>query len=183
MDRDHEMIASPESRSLTFRAFAEAFRSPNGGAEIFDESLIPPPTATSNAAFLTAFDPAVSDQACSLYEGSYGTRERTALFEELVRWYDLFGLSREEQADLPDHISVQLEFMHFLTFLEGRHAKDQETRRSLRKAQSDFLERHLIPFSARIHEAFNGDDPRCTALVQHLHAFLKSDKTMIGASP
>jgi DMSO reductase family type II enzyme chaperone len=180
---DNEMLVEAASRSLTFRAFAEAFRKPNGGAEIFDENVIPPPTAESNVAFVTAFDPAVSDQACSLYEGNYGTRERTALFEELVRWYDLFGLRREEEAELPDHISVQLEFMHFLTFLEGKHGREPETKQSLRKAQNDFLERHLIPFSTRLHEAFQSDDPRCKALVEHLQAFLESDKAMIGACP
>jgi nitrate reductase assembly molybdenum cofactor insertion protein NarJ len=31
----------------------------------------------------------------------------------LVRFYGHFGLAREERAELPDHVTVELEFMHF----------------------------------------------------------------------
>jgi nitrate reductase assembly molybdenum cofactor insertion protein NarJ len=49
---------------------------------------------------------------------AYASEDRSALFDELVRFYAHFGLAREECAELPDHLGVELEFMHFSCWLE-----------------------------------------------------------------
>jgi DMSO reductase family type II enzyme chaperone len=64
-------------------------------------------------------------------------------WEELVRFYEFFGLNLAAYGDrLPDHLSVQLEFLHFLAFCEVESTgKDCIT--DYRLAQRDFLARHL----------------------------------------
>jgi DMSO reductase family type II enzyme chaperone len=92
--------------------------------------------------YLRAFDPAVSPTAVSLRESSYVDGEGSSVLEELVRFYEFFGLRRRPDALLPDHLSVELEFMHFLSTLESTGEPGRDTA-SLRRAQRDFLDRHL----------------------------------------
>ena len=137
-------------RSICYRGLAEAFRSPAGGVGILDESWIPPPSKNAKTEFLDAFEPSISKSACSLYQSAHSNREQTSLFEELIRWYDHFGLQRKAKAELPDHVSVELEFMHFLTYREHVSAGDESALNNLRRAERDFLSKHLHPFSLSI---------------------------------
>ena len=137
-------------RSICYRGLAEAFRSPAGGAGILDESWIPAPSQNAKTEFLEAFEPAVSKTACALYESAHSNREQTSLYEELIRWYDHFGLQRKAKAELPDHVSVELEFMHFLTYREHIAAGDEHAVSTLRRAGKEFLTKHLHPFSMSI---------------------------------
>lgn len=139
-------------RSVCYRGLAEAFRSPKGGVGILDESWIPEPSENARSEFLEAFEPSVSKIACSLYQSAHSTREQTSLYEELIRWYDHFGLQRKARAELPDHISVELEFMHFLTYREHLAGEDLEAVSRLQRAQREFLEKHLHPFTMSILE-------------------------------
>jgi DMSO reductase family type II enzyme chaperone len=78
---------------------------------------------------------------CPLFGGLYD-RDRMRVMEELIRFYNFFGLGLN-QGQLPDHITVELEFMHYLTYKEaeaGQNGGDQE---SFQRAQRDFLDRHL----------------------------------------
>ncbi len=64
--------------------------------------------------------------------------------EELVRFYEYFGYRlKDEYAWAPDHLSVQLEFLHFLAYQESL-VKDEEERLSYQLAQRDFLKRHVL---------------------------------------
>ena len=64
--------------------------------------------------------------------------------EDIVRFYEFFGYGLEEQfAWAPDHLSVELEFMHFLCFQEAESAAAGGDALSFQLAQSDFAERHL----------------------------------------
>ena len=61
----------------------------------------------------------------------------------------VFGLkmtSEEGKRDLADHLSAELEFLHFLTFKENqaREEGNQELLRGYILAQKDFLERHMV---------------------------------------
>ena len=137
-------------RSICYHGLAEAFRSPSGGAELLDETWIPLPTKDAKTEFLEAFEPSVSKSACSLYQSTHANRDQTSLFEELIRWYDHFGLQRKAKAELPDHVSVELEFMHFLTYREHLCGEDNEAVTTLRRAEREFLQNHLHPFSLSI---------------------------------
>lgn len=68
----------------------------------------------------------------------------TSTREEIVRFYDFFGF--DLQADhqwQPDHLSIELEFLHFLAFREAAAGAGDRSR-ALRLGQLDFLDRHLI---------------------------------------
>jgi DMSO reductase family type II enzyme chaperone len=122
-------------RSEIYKSLASAFTYPQGGRGA---------TNVSGAEYTSAFDPAVSERACSLHEVSYGDQDQSSLFEELTRFYDYFGLSRSDGSQLPDHVAVELEFMHYLTYLEQKidPSRPQDLA-SLRLAQRDFVTRHL----------------------------------------
>ena len=153
---------------MCYRGFADAFR---GAQDIRQE------------AFMAAFDPAVSSVACSLHESSYTKRTQSDLFMELLRWYDYFGLRRSADAQLPDHVSVELEFMHFLTFQEHENRRENELVLTMRRAQKDFLNRHLMPLARAIRDACQSNDEGCVSLVADLPEFLMEDLRLLSADP
>ena len=61
---------------------------------------------------------------------------------ELVRFYNYFGL-RITPGLMPDHVTVELEFMHYLAHQEAQAWQSGDDRESYLRAQRDFLERHL----------------------------------------
>jgi len=78
---------------------------------------------------------------CPLYSGHYAS-DRLHTMEELVRFYNYFGL-RITQGLMPDHVTVELEFMHYLAHQEAQARQSGDDRESYLRAQRDFLERHL----------------------------------------
>ena len=171
------------NRSAAYRGFAEAFRSPEGGGDFLDLVARLPRSDNAGSAFLDAFDPAVSDRACSLHESSYSRQERSALFEELVRWHAFFGLQRKDTAELPVHVSVELEFMHYLAHREQAQGDDPAASDSLRRAQHEFLDRHLIPLANGIQKGCRSDDPRYRRLPACLIDFLHRDYERMSGEP
>jgi len=70
------------------------------------------------------------------------TGQRAGTREDLVRFYNFFKYSLDEKyAWAPDHLSVELEFMHFLCYREA--TADQDAL-SYQLGQFDFAERHLV---------------------------------------
>ena len=165
-------------RSMFYRGFADAFR---GAIGTHDDNLVSPQSDIRLDAFVAAFDPAVSNVACSLHESSYTKRAQSDLFMELLRWYDYFGLRRSADAQLPDHVSVELEFMHFLTFQEQENRRDNEIVLTMRRAQKDFLDRHLMPLASGIHDACQSDDQGCVSLVADLSEFVTENLRLLNA--
>ena len=70
------------------------------------------------------------------------TGQRSGTREDLVRFYNFFKYKLEEKfAWAPDHLSVELEFMHFLCYREASAESDAT---SYQLAQVDFSELHLM---------------------------------------
>jgi len=70
------------------------------------------------------------------------TGQRAGTREDLIRFYNFFNYSLDEKhAWAPDHLSVELEFMHFLCYGEASARSDAL---SYQLAQVDFAERHLV---------------------------------------
>jgi len=67
--------------------------------------------------------------------------------EDIVRFYEFFGYGLEEKfAWAPDHLSVELEFMHYLCYSEIEAQDAMANGRdvlSYQLGQSDFAQRHL----------------------------------------
>lgn len=86
-----------------------------------------------------------------LYEGHYGGG-RNAVMEECLKFYHYFGmrLSDRKDRELPDHLGVELEFMHVLTFKEATAIEEGKSPQPYYRAERDFLERHLVDFVSRL---------------------------------
>jgi DMSO reductase family type II enzyme chaperone len=71
------------------------------------------------------------------------TGQRGGTREEVVRFYDYFGYVLDGKfAWQPDHLSVELEFMHYLCYREAQAGNDADAL-SFQLAQADFSARHL----------------------------------------
>lgn len=155
------IVNNCSERSAVYAAFASNFRYPDrsAGEQVGIE-------------YNEAFEKSVCKDATSLHEASYITHQLDSLMEELVRFYDCFGLKRNESAETPDHLSVQLEFMHFLTYLEQKACERGEPIDELRKAQLDFLERHVTRLIAGVVNSFAGENPYYQQLLTDLQDFI-----------
>jgi len=95
--------------------------------------------------YIASFEVGTAGPPCPLYAGPY-IGGRNQVWEELIRFYNLFGLHLSpDNRDLPDHISTELEFMHFLCWKELA-LKEEAAAASVRRAQRDFLRRQLSPW-------------------------------------
>jgi DMSO reductase family type II enzyme chaperone len=88
------------------------------------------------------FEVGASGPPCPLYGGLYeGARMKS--MEEAVRYYNHFGLGlAEEPRELPDHLSTELEFLHFLAYREAEALAAGGDAGAWRRAQRDFVARH-----------------------------------------
>ncbi len=92
--------------------------------------------------YVGLFDVGAGGPPCPLYGGNWiGDRQKT--MEEVLRFYRFFGLSlSKEERDLPDHVTTQLEFLHFLSFKEVEAIRESADVGSYRRAARDFVARH-----------------------------------------
>lgn len=114
--------------------------SPSG---FLDETFTVENIEDFQSSYIKTFDVSPGGPPCPLYEGLYYP-DRRKIMEDLMRFYEHFGLKPDTKInELPDHISMELEFMHFLSFKETQAMSINKDPRPLRLAQKDFLERHL----------------------------------------
>lgn len=92
--------------------------------------------------YMRLFDVGAVRPPCPLYGGEWGgTRKRS--MEEAVRFYRFFGMKMDQSAhELPDHITVELEFLQVMAFTEGMTRARGADPASLLRAQCDFIDRH-----------------------------------------
>jgi len=102
--------------------------------------------------YIRLFDVGIMAPPCPLYEGVYGEHTgRKKIMEELIRFYNHFDLSMsKENRELPDHITAELEFMHFLSFKEAQALNHNLDRQPYVRAQKDFLNRHLAKWVPKL---------------------------------
>lgn len=166
-----ELAETSAGKGAIYAALAKSFTYSGAAESSFD---------IEGYAFNDAFDPSINEDACSLHEFSYAGGELTALFEELTRFYNFFGLGREDGSTLPDHISVELEFMHFLKNLESQSEGQEEALASLAMAQKDFISRHLLRLVRGIKSTLRTSDEHCKDLVITAEEFVAADLAQLG---
>lgn len=103
--------------------------------------------------FVRLFEAGIGSPPCPLVEGVYD-RDRRAVLKELILFYNHFGLSYAEgsQAERPDHLGLELEFLHYLTFKEVLAMQSGKDVRGYRRAQTDFLARHPLSWTGKLVE-------------------------------
>lgn len=111
--------------------------------------------------FIRLFEAGPGNPPCALVEGLYRDGRRTVL-KDLIVFYNHFGLSYEEgsREDRPDHASYEMEFLHYLTFLNLRAMQLEKSQDSYILAQKDFLEKHPVQWVGKMKDqvtlVFNG---------------------------
>jgi len=129
------------------------------------------------------FDAGASGPPCPLYGGLYGGA-RMAKMEEAVRFYNHFGLAlSQEQRELPDHISTQLEYMHFLAYREVEALQAGVDPGPYRRAQRDFVSRNLGAWIPQLCERLvrENADAYFQALIGLLADLLAADAERFSA--
>jgi DMSO reductase family type II enzyme chaperone len=112
-----------------------------------------PPFMELQSEFIAFFEVGEKSPPCPLYEGAFRKDSgRKAVMEDLLRFYHHFDLKMSDKVrELPDLLSAELEFMHYLAFLETGLCESSEdageSRLDLVRAQRDFLSRHLAAWT------------------------------------
>ena len=161
-----------------------------GTLELFDGETgvdVPTPYEAHEAEYIRLFEIAPKRPPCPLYEGYWRGRdqtERRELMAELMRFYRFFGLSLgEEVREMPDHLAVELEFMALLADGEAASDAKRGDAESFRRAQRDFLQRHLgnwtPKLATRIHEL--DADSFFEALIAEIDAQVQEDLDAFGS--
>jgi DMSO reductase family type II enzyme chaperone len=139
--------------------------------------------------YVRLFDVGVPRPPCALYGGLY-LGSRRAVMEEVTRFYHHFGLSLGgESREMPDHLTTELEFMHFLAFREVAALEKGQDRGPYVRAQRDFLQRHLTRWLPRVRPVAEkqGAAPFFLGLLALTEAFLLKDlahvASLAGAAP
>jgi len=149
-----------------------------GAGEAVRQPLVEVPSQRElQSEYIRLFDVGAPRPPCPLYSGEY-KKGRKGVMEELIRFYNYFGLHPSPRSrDMPDHITIQLEFMHFLTFREVAALHHQQDRTSYLRAERDFLERHLCAWVPLLSERLRRQQPHpfYAALIRLAEAFLAAD--------
>jgi DMSO reductase family type II enzyme chaperone len=95
-----------------------------------------------NSEFMRLFEVGSLSPPCPLNESDY-LGSQMGLFKELVSFYNFFDLSVSKAKEFPDHLRIELDFMHFLTFKEVEAVHGGRETESFARAGRDFLDRHL----------------------------------------
>lgn len=127
-----------------------------GVLDELDELAATPELPALDATYTALFDNCRGRSAVSLYEKDYGNGDAKMVWEEAIRFYEHFGLEFDvkHSHDWPDHIGTELEFMHYLSFLEA--AAPPADRAVYVQGQKDFLSRRLARWTARFANHVNG---------------------------
>jgi putative dimethyl sulfoxide reductase chaperone len=106
------------------------------------------------AEFIRLFEAGPGNPPCPLIEGFHMGKEdgRLAIFKDLILFYNHFGLSYAEGAseERPDHLCYELEFIHYLAFLELKALQNGRETHGLRRAQKDFIGRHPAKWTGNL---------------------------------
>lgn len=92
--------------------------------------------------YIRLFDVGAVRPPCPLYGGEWGGARKRSL-EETLRFYRFFGLGMQQDLrELPDHVTVELEFLQIMAFTEGMARARSKDAEPFVRAQRDFLQRH-----------------------------------------
>jgi len=149
-----------------------------GGASV-DASVSP---EDFQAEFLRIFEVGQgAGPAAPIYGGLYGG-DRMQRLEEVVRFYEYFGLSTSAEDPRPaDHLATELEFMKYLTYKEAVSSSPR-LQTSYRRAQHDFLDRQLNNWTPRLAESTSaaGTWPYWQWLTSTVRDFVATDANYVA---
>jgi DMSO reductase family type II enzyme chaperone len=134
--------------------------------------------------YIRLFDVGAAGPPCPLYGGVY-IGDRMYTMEDATRFYNFFQLRISPQLrELPDHITTELEFLHYLTFREAEVRQQGLDPGSLLRAERDFLARHLCKWMPRLQARLAKQTtlPFFSGLVRFATAFFEADHAYAAAA-
>jgi DMSO reductase family type II enzyme chaperone len=177
-----EAIQSGELAEALGAALTEA--SPSLAAGLDRSALRAPDDAEALAAEYTRlFDVGTKGPPCPLHGGLWlGDRMKT--MEEVLRFYRHFGLVlATEPSELPDHLGLELEFLHYLAFRENEASREGTDAGAFERAERDFLSRHPGRFVPLLRANLEREraTPFFVALARALEEFLAQAGTELAS--
>jgi len=133
--------------------------------------------------YIRLFDLGTAGPPCPLYGGLYGG-DRMKVMEDATRFYNFFQLRlASDMRELPDHITTELEFLHYLTYREAEVCQQAGDASSLLRAERDFLSRHLCKWLPKLQArlAKQTTEPFFPALVEFAARFAAQDQAYASA--
>ena len=134
--------------------------------------------------YIRLFDVGPAGPPCPLYGGVY-IGDRMKVMEDATRFYNFFHLRLStEMRELPDHITTEMEFLHYLTFREAEACQEGLDVSSLLRAERDFLARHLCKWMPHLQARLAKQTTLSffPALVRFTAAFLAADQAYAAAA-
>jgi DMSO reductase family type II enzyme chaperone len=96
------------------------------------------------SAYIALFDVGVPEPPVPLFESAHDkTRPAQEIALENTYFYEVLGLKSDPARAVPDYLVTQLEFLGALRYT-CEHASEEGTAVSLARAETEFLERHLL---------------------------------------
>jgi DMSO reductase family type II enzyme chaperone len=96
------------------------------------------------SAYIALFDVGIPEPPVPLFESAHDkTHPPQEMALENTYFYELLGLKSNPSRAVPDYLVTQLEFLAALRYTR-ENASEEATAVSLAKAETDFLERHLM---------------------------------------
>ena len=125
------------------------------------------------SAYIALFDVGMPEPPVPLFESAHDkTHPPQEIALENTYFYELLGLKSDPSRAVPDYLVTQLEFLAALRYT-CEHTSEEATAVSLARAETDFLERHLLNWlptaKAKLDRTGGPGFPRLmTLLVQFL---------------
>ena len=96
------------------------------------------------SAYIALFDVGIPEPPVPLFESAHDkTHPAQEIVLENTYFYEVLGLQSDPGRAVPDYLVAQLEFLAALRYT-CEHSSDEGTAVSLARAETEFLERHLL---------------------------------------
>ena len=96
------------------------------------------------SAYIALFDVGIPEPPVPLFESAHDkTHPAQELALENTCFYEVLGLKSDPGRAVPDYLVTQLEFLSALRYT-CEHTSEESTALSLARAETEFLERHLL---------------------------------------
>jgi DMSO reductase family type II enzyme chaperone len=96
------------------------------------------------SAYISLFDVGLPEPPVPLFESAHDkTHPAQEIALENTFFYDVLGLRSDPNKAVPDYLITQLEFLAALRYT-SENSSDEATAVSLARAETEFLERHLL---------------------------------------
>lgn len=163
----------------------ENFRTPDGLPSLtFDAAALSDAGATDTDDALAIEYTRLFDVGPVSLHGGHHFGARMQVMEEVLRFYEHFGLAPDAQANaLPDHLVSELEFMHYLAHREAEHLAAGRDARPWQRGQRDFLARQLGRWAPQLHDRLVAQQalPFFSEAARLLGEFLAQERTRLEA--